>query len=275
MKAAFPPEIVLCAGLKSSASTWLYNAAIQLCEAKARKARGSRPRVLPFYAETVEQFPSGSERGGVLVVKTHIPSASLIFLARFVRGTVFLSVREPRDSVASLMQRFGHGFQPCVEEVAAGGARMVELARIARPFILRYEDRFFERPQTIARLATQLGLVFPKAAAEKIFQSLSAENVRKTIDALADRGTFGVRPDPDRFHSKTHWHPGHVGDGKTGKYAEILSRDMQRTVLEAMHEYCLAFGYEAAPRAESHGRKSAKTAAKRRGSGVRRANRLN
>jgi hypothetical protein len=277
MKQTIPPSIVLCAGLKSSGSTWLYNVAIELCRANARARRNPRRRVVPFYAETVEQFPPGSERAGLLVVKTHIPSASLIFLTRFTGGTVFLTVREPRDSVASLMQRFGHRFEPCVKEVSAGAERMVELVRVARPLVMRYEDRFFERPETIPRIADRLGLPVEKATSDRIFRKLSAEQVRKTITALTSRGIFGTRPDPDRFDPSTHWHPRHVGDGKTGKYAETLTAKMQRAVLESMREYCVVFGYETAirsprqkPRAAKHGRRRPGY----RGSSVAKSNRL-
>lgn len=267
--------MVLCAGLKSSGSTWLYNAAIQLCEAKVRTARGVRPRIFPFYAETVEQFPPGSERAGLLVVKTHIPSESLVYLTRFARGTVLLSVREPRDSVASLMQRFGHQFEPCVKELAAGAVRIVQLAHVARPLVLRYEDRFFERPQTVARLARRLGVTIARPAAERIFNALTAENVRKRIRGLTSRGVFGARPDPDRFDPRTHWHPGHIGDGKIGKYAEVLSPRMQGTVLEALHEYCLTFGYETALDEPRRGRKpAAKVARDHPSSGIRKSNSL-
>src|SRR5690242_19705359 len=98
MKRAIPPAIVLCAGLKSSGSTWLFNAVIELCRAKS-KTRRPRRRLVAFYAETVAQFPTGSERADLLVVKTHIPSASLVYLTGFAGGTTFLTVREPRDSV--------------------------------------------------------------------------------------------------------------------------------------------------------------------------------
>src|ERR1051326_1824676 len=96
------PKLVLCAGLKSSGSTWLYNAVIQICEASEGK-KVTSGRVRPFYADRISDFPAGAERSKILVVKTHIPSPSLLFLTLFTRGTVFMTVREPRDAIASLM----------------------------------------------------------------------------------------------------------------------------------------------------------------------------
>jgi hypothetical protein len=257
------PQIVLCAGLKSSGSTWLYNAIIRLCESSAQARRISRARIMPFYAESIEQFPSGAERALVLVVKTHIPSPSLVFLTRFTRGTAFVTVREPRDAVASLMQRFGHRFEPCLKEVAAGSERVLDIARTLRPLVLRYESRFFARSQTIHRLSARLQFDVPKETAERICRELSAGEVTKKIARLAARGTFGKSPDPDRFEPRTHWHPGHVGDRKIGKFAEVLTPRMQQAVLKAMPDYCRFFGYAAEIRSRGH-----------RGGGVRKSNRI-
>jgi hypothetical protein len=233
------PRLILCAGLKSSGSTWLYNAVIQMMKADAR-ARGGR--VMAFYAEDVKDFPPGAERATVLVVKTHIPSAALILLAQFLGGRIFLTVREPRDAIASLMQRFRHEFDGALREVSAGGARMVALAQV-RPFLLRYEDGFTERPQTVRAIARHLGLTLPAAMLDAIHASLSRDTVRARIAALARKGVFGKRPDPDRFDPATHWHHGHVGDGAVGKYAAVLSPGQERAVLASLRTYCAAFGY--------------------------------
>src|SRR3954470_2617608 len=86
-------RIVLCAGLKSSGSTWLYNAIIQLCESGFRRGsqnKGPR-RVLPFYADRIEDFPPGADSADLLVIKTHVPSPALAFLTSFARGTVLFT----------------------------------------------------------------------------------------------------------------------------------------------------------------------------------------
>jgi hypothetical protein len=236
------PELILCAGLKSSASTWLYNAIIQLLKAQTAGRTGRKPRVVAFYAEDPASFPDDAATADYVVVKTHIPSPAFVALTRFVAGTVFITVREPRDAIASLMQRFHHRYDDALREVAAGSRRMIELGRL-NPVVLRYESRFFDDQATVARVARHLGIRVPSSKLRAIHGSLTRDNVRARIAALARRGVFGRRPDPDCFDPATHWHPGHVGDAATGKHAGVLSARQARGVLAATRQYCVAFGY--------------------------------
>jgi Sulfotransferase domain len=248
------PKLVLCAGLKSSGSTWLYNVVSHILRAGSSASRGNRrtssPRaasVLQFYADTLETFPQKAECASYLVVKTHVPSASLQFLASFSRACVFLTVREPRDSVASVVQRFGHSFDNALDEIAQGSTRMVEFADIYRPKVFRYEDRFYEDPETVSRIAEILKVRVPKILLKNIFDLHTSEAVEHRVKVLQRRGVFGQVPHPDQFDPKTHWHPGHVGDREIGKYPKVLSSKQQRTVLTSMREFCRAFGYPVGP----------------------------
>lgn len=241
-----PPHLVLCGGLKSSGSTWLYNAVIQVLETASESADTRIGcAVLPFYSENLKSFPNGAENARYVVVKTHIPSDSLQFLARFVHATVFISVREPRDAIASLMQRFRHKFSSCLRGVALGADRMVGLSNSGPINLLRYEDRFFDDPEAVSRIAGCLDIPLSLDARNAIFDSLTRHQVRARIEALCKDGVFGKRPNPNRFDPKTHWHPGHIGDSKIGKYRDLLSRDQQRAVLERTVRYCDRFGYSA------------------------------
>jgi hypothetical protein len=235
-------QIVLCAGLKSSGSTWLYNAVIQLTRVSVR-ASGDRRSVRTFYAEDVATFPPAARQNDCLVVKSHIPSPALRFLVRFTRGTVFISVREPRDAIASLMQRFDHEFDTCLEEVSAGAAAVLELADSGRHLLLRYENRFTQNRTGLTKIASHLGVTINREIIEKIRSNLTPENVARKIETLRRNGAFGRKPNPNSFDPLTHWHPGHIGDGRIGKYSELLSLPQQRAILSRLHEYCRTFGY--------------------------------
>jgi hypothetical protein len=143
------------------------------------------------------------------------------------------------------MNRFGHEFETSLEEVALSTARLVQLSQAGRRVVFRYEDNFVSRRATVARLSTKLGLELPHPAIERIFNSLSPESVKRKIAALEKKGAFGIKPDPDRFDAKTHWHPRHIGDRRIGKYTDVLSLKMQRRVLCATADYCARFGYPA------------------------------
>lgn len=240
-------RVILCAGLKGSGSTWLYNVVTEIlkegaCRAAASQPRSS-PRIMQFYADAVSAFPPQAASVFQLVIKTHVPDESLNVFAAFAHASVLLTIREPRDSVASVMQRFGHPFDTALGEIAAGSARLAAFRTTYDPPVFRYEDRFFERPETIAQLARILRVPLAQRAAEKIFKRHTRPAVAKRIRALEKQGAFGQIPDPDRFDPASHWHPGHIGDAASGKFASVLSSPQQRRILSATAEFRRAFGY--------------------------------
>lgn len=252
-------KIILCAGLKSSGSTWLYNATGQLVRASACSA-GRRVRISRFYADDVSDFPAAAQSSDIVIIKTHIPSPALQFLTRFTHGKVLLTIREPRDAIVSLMQRFAHKFEDCLREVSAGATALVALADCDKHLLLRYEDRFYERPAALCRVARHLGLNVDADLLANIHRSLEPDNVNDRIARLSRKGIFGRRPDPDRFDPKTHWHPGHIGDGRIGKHKELLSAIQQHEVFTHTSAYSVYFGYRIPrvhSRTRSKGRKRA------------------
>jgi hypothetical protein len=224
-------------GLKSSGSTWLYNVVIRLL----KETRGGK--IAAFYADKMADFPRESEQAQFLVLKSHVPSEPLLFVTRLTRGPIFLTIREPRDSVVSLMQRFNHSFEAALKDVEEEAARIVEFSGARDVILLRYEDRFHEDEKTIAAVATLIGARVPKAAQQKIFKALTPDAVKRKIRNLKAQGAFGAAPTPDHFDPATHWHPGHVGDGRMGKYAEFLTAAQQEEILTRTRDYCKRFGY--------------------------------
>jgi len=231
------PKVILCVGLKSSGSTWLYNVVIQLLKEKYGSGVGA------FYADNFAMFPPDTERARILVIKAHEPSKGLVYLARVTRGEIFLTLREPRDAIASLMQRFEHGFDGALKEVARHSARIVELDRDEAMTTYRYEDGFFDRVETIGEIATALGIKVGRAAQLRIYQGLTRDGVRQTIGKLQKTGRFGKKPDANSFDLETQWHPGHVGDGKIGKFSGVLSSAQQKKILSVTPAYAKRFGY--------------------------------
>jgi hypothetical protein len=231
------PKVILCVGLKSSGSTWLYNVVIQLLKEKYRGG------VNAFYADNFAMFPPGTEGARVLVIKAHEPSKSLVYLTRLTRGQMFLTLREPRDSIASLMQRFEHGFEGALKETARHSARIAALDGEEDMITYRYEDGFFDRFETVGEIADALGIKVGKAARERIFQSLTRDSVRQKIGKLKKAGKFGKKPDANSFDTETQWHPGHVGDGRVGKFSGVLSPAQQKKVLSVTPIYAKRFAY--------------------------------
>ncbi len=246
--------MVLCAGAKSSASTWLFNVVAEIMrgrEAAANLAyvrsdrdvwRGCRS-VRQFYADSPQLFPAFDNSSEALVVQSQRPSSALCALAVETAAPIVMTIREPRDSIASLMKRFGYSFAGAFRAVTEGDLHMLELFRHSAPLVLRFEDRFYDREATIAAIAEFLQVDLPAAYVRHIHGMLTPEQVRRKIEVLQQAGAFGSAARSVAHDAETRWRPGHVGDIAIGQHAEILSREEALRVLRATPDYCRTFGY--------------------------------
>lgn len=241
-----PPRLVLCAGQFGSGSTWVFNAVRGLLA----RAMG-QPEIRGLFADSLRDLPEFTRIGAPLVVKAHRPDRSLRLLGALYGAPMVISVRDPRDAVVSMAQRFGEPVPDCIRAVADCARHLMLLREQPRVLVLRYEDGFTTAPGTVARLAAFLRLAVGEEACAAIAAALTPERVRETVAALERAGVFGATPDPRRHDPRTLWHPGHVGDGRVGKHREALAPEAAAEVLAATAAYCRAFGYatETAPAA--------------------------
>ncbi|HEY1613329.1 MAG TPA: hypothetical protein VGF97_06505 [Rhizomicrobium sp.] len=251
-------HLILCAGAKSSASTWLFNVVAEIMRAREAAEMSSyiRPEtpeshrgeiVRQFYADSPEVFPVFDSVSDLLVIQTQRPSSALCTYAIDMNAPIVMTIREPRDSIASLMKRFGYNFASAFRAVTEGDARVLQLFRRGRPLVLRFEDRFYEREATIAAVAGFLHVDLPAQLVHQIHSALTRDEVRRKIETLQESGAFGGAADRESHDPQTRWRPGHVGDITIGQHAEFLSHDEQLQVLQATAGYCAQFGYPTEP----------------------------
>jgi hypothetical protein len=244
----------LCAGAKSSASTWLFNVVAEVLRERDSADEASyfhnydTPRragenVKQFYADTTEAFPRFDAFADYLVIQTQRPSQSLCSFAIRTEIPVVMTIREPRDAIVSLMKRFAYSFESAFKAVAAGNEQMLRLHQSGAPFVLRYEDRFYDREETVGAVARFLGVDLSPAIQRHIFNSLTREEVSKKIETLRTKGVFGSFIRPVRYAPETRWQLGHIGDITIGQFAEVLTRAQQQRVGAASAGYCSEFGY--------------------------------
>ena len=252
------PHAILCAGAKSSASTWLFNVVAEILRHRADADAASYERiesagrregenVKQFYADSPNGFPNYDEHADTLVIQTQRPSSSLCALALEAGFPVVMTIREPRDAIASLMKRFGYSFSSAFKAVATGNAPMVQLFRHASPLVLRFEDRFYDREVTIAAVARFLGVELPPPLLSEVFGGLTRDAVSRKIEEMRQSGAFGTSSNPVLHDVQTRWQLHHVGDIAIGEHARLLTREQQLLVLGATQEYCSTFGYPLEP----------------------------
>ncbi|WP_176502213.1 sulfotransferase domain-containing protein [Novosphingobium sp. Chol11] len=207
--------IVLCAGLPRSGSTWIYNAVLELCK-KHGNATGLYTDAFP------ENFQDLIKSNHTLVIKTHTPSEALCDLVRFVGGKPIISVRDPRDCVVSLMEVFKFEKSAAISSVKHSADAIERLMASQPSSVFVYED-ISSRLEAIMQLGNDTGYPVDAVFAQAVSEKLGPEKIRKHVTDLERQGILDSRNAAESYTDETHWHPGHIGDGRTGKYKDTLS----------------------------------------------------
>jgi hypothetical protein len=225
-------------GLHGSASTWVFNVARELLVA----TYGPDKVHSCFAGKTEDLSDAATPPGRHIVAKTH-GWPSMPAFAREWGGRLLISVRDPRDAVLSVMQRFGEPFdrslrgvgQDCRVTMACAGAGVA---------VLRYEDRFFERPAAVPAIAEHLGLPVAPATAARVFRDYSTDAVRRFaagVPALPAERLSG--PGPVQFDLLTHITNTHIGDGRVGKWRDLLAPEQRAFATMYLAPFLRRFGY--------------------------------
>jgi hypothetical protein len=232
--------LIISAGLNGSGSTWMFNLISTILR---RHDPGARIRTV--YSE---QFLDEIVADGVdtTIVKTHMPPAVVRSVARAAGIPIFLTVRDPKDGVASLMTRFAMDFEQALDGVRRSADALAPLVEASGVLTLRYEDRFTSRRGTVNAVAGHLGLEISPADRDAAWRRLTRGAVQAKIRDLAAKGVFAPGSSAAVFDPDTHWHPGHVGEGRIGGWRRALSMEEAVQVDRSTTAFRDAFGYEAA-----------------------------
>ncbi len=228
-------------GVHGSASTWVYNVARELLA----EALGADAVVGCFANSINDVLAERASIGRHLVCKAHGWPGLDVFV-HLTGAAVVLSVRDPRDAVLSLMRRFNSPFEVCARGVAQDCRYALWCAALGHP-VLRYEDRFFDDPAAVRRLARQLGVAVGDAAIARIFSAYGTEAVRKFAAAVPSLPADRIVGDGKGllFDRVTQIHHTHIGDGHAGKWREQATPHQQAELTRAYAEFIARFGYPA------------------------------
>jgi hypothetical protein len=226
-----------------SASTWTFNVVQLLAAAMTPE----RPVLGRFVSDSLEGLDAPDS---FVVVKTHAAPAARALAER--ARTIIVTIRDPRDAIASLMAHNKAPFPLALQATQASAQMCAAYASDPRAVLLRFEDRFFEREATIDRLAATLpGTLSPQDRARII-----AQTRREAIDSfIAGLDTMpGVRSgfdtmtgQNDVFDPATGWHRHHAGrKGETGRWQQELSANQVARIEALLLGVMRRFGYEAA-----------------------------
>ncbi|MGE0223629.1 MAG: hypothetical protein AB7S57_10235 [Acetobacteraceae bacterium] len=228
-----------CVGTFSSGSTWLLNALRQVAILVDPTTR----IVSPFLGRA-EQIPALDDPNLLALLKSHhTDEETAAFLERHSR-VIWVTIRDPRDSVASLVTYHRWPFRRALNATARSAGFSAAVMANQDTVALRYEDGFIDHPETLDRFAQRLNATLSADERSAVF----SETRRPAIEAFIARlPTLPALNCPEPGHlidPITHWHSHHANrTGEIGRWRRELTREQAREIEERLADWMDAHGY--------------------------------
>jgi hypothetical protein len=212
------PLPLLCVGVPRSATTWLFNVVIEILKAghPTRAVKG-------IFSDQINDPVEEKSKDCILVIKSHMPDASIRFLVAVGGISTFVTVRNPYDTIASLVERFEFSFEQALEAVHESCLRISRIISHPNCLVFRYEEGFFANRDTLDAIANKLGLEISDSDRDRIFQAFTMEAVKFKLEEMLVNGKFEGKSSVKETDEATQWHFNHLGDGRVGKSTNYLS----------------------------------------------------
>jgi hypothetical protein len=204
----------------ASASTWLYNVVRML------NASDTSISLQTHFFGARSDFAGFDKHGVTNIVKSHEieQDAAISELARRSEK-IIVTIRDPRDAVASLMLYHRYEFSRALSHVTDAARLCVTFGNEVRALLLAYETGFFDERATLDLIAKHLALQIEARRLDEIFDASRRPEVEKFISRLGQLpGALQDRVSGDMLDPTTHWHSYHAGrTGEIGRWKKMLT----------------------------------------------------
>ena len=235
--------MIWCLGMYGSASTWTFNLVQQVAAAMVP----DKP-VLASFAAEADMVPTAEAAADrTVIVKTHAAPAYRALAERAT--TIVVSIRDPRDAVASLLAHNQPPFDVALHVTEATAGMCGHFSADPRAVALRFEDRFFDDPATLIRVAARFPGTLPGPDAARIWAGLRRDAVESFIARLDEVPTAETVFDQvtghwDTFDPVTGWHKHHAGrSAEVGRWRRELTAAQALAVEQRLAAWMTRFGY--------------------------------
>lgn len=233
------PQIYWCIGLYASGSTWLFNAGKKIAAASGLGA-GLVSCFVTNKPELV--FPAGTVTA---IVKTHETDRAAADTLAAQSEAIWLSIRDPRDCIASLMMYQDCTFDEALEMTEDAARFCLLIQHHPRTTLFQYEDNFFDDPATLDAIASSFRSNLKAADKARIYAETRRSAVEAYIKTFPHVPTVVSQPEAGHFVDlDTQWHTHHVGrDGEVGRWRRLLTAGQAGVVNERLADAMIGFGY--------------------------------
>jgi hypothetical protein len=231
-----------CLGVYSSGSTWLFNA-VRSVAAAAFPER----TLLTSFVYKAASVPGPADERTVVIVKSHHTEAAAAQMLRDRAAVIWLSVRDPRDCVASMMRYNDLDFREALRTVEASAHYCGRFAADIRARVFRYEDGFIENAATLDRIGEELGANLSLSQRNQIHQDLRRPAIERFIAQLPAMPSAVREPATGHIYDQaTHWHDHHANrSGEVGRWRHELTADQVAAIEGRLGGWMRRFGYDA------------------------------
>jgi hypothetical protein len=188
--------------------------------------------------------PVTADHWHAAVIKMHEGSEEAYDAITSRSAISIVTVRDPRDAIVSVMQRFKWDFDTAFEHVYKSLHFADQLLQLPSTLVLRYEDYFMREPQSIYKIAAHLHIDIDDHRIMQIFSALNPESIDKlTRDYQAEDRMINIDTAGRLYDKSTHWHQQHYGDGSVGKWRKYLSRRERKKIRASCWKEITRMGY--------------------------------
>jgi len=231
-----------CLGMYASGSTWLFNAAMMI---GAAIAPASPP--VGRYVDSAEGLGFLNVQGGLVVIKTHDVEAAAIRTLSEQADGILVSIRDPRDTVTSLMIYQRYSLAQALETTERSARACARFATDPRTVLLRYEAGFIDDPATLDQIAIALAGTLSVTDRTRIFADTRREAIETHIAKLPELPTsLHDAASGDVVDTATQWHTHHANrSGEIGRWRHFLTLGDVAIIEHQLADWMAAFGYQA------------------------------
>ncbi len=225
MRRQAPPEphygrrMQWCVGMYSSGSTWVFNA----IRSVADLLFPGEPHI-GVYAESLDQLPPGWAENDRLIVKSHHPDEAATARLTHRADKVWISIRDPRDCVASAMTYMFPDFHSALDAVTRSAEHCERQILNPKCALLKYEGGFIDDPTTLNQFAATYSRSLLPQDRDRLFQKMRRPAIESMIQEFKPNETVDDGFPGHRVHLKTQWHTHHLHrTGEIGRWRHTLT----------------------------------------------------